>query len=42
MKPVCEDVIWGIIGRNWVGLPPAISDIREEIRDDIVNPFDVL
>ena len=42
MKPIGEDVIWGIIGRNWVGLPPAISDIGEEIRDYVVNPFYVL
>lgn len=42
MKSIGEDVIWGVIGCDWMGLPPAVSDIGEEIRDDIVNPLNVL
>lgn len=37
METVSEDVVRGIVRSNRVRFPPAVPDVRQQVRDDVVD-----
>jgi hypothetical protein len=42
MKALCELVVRGVVPRQWMWSAADGAGVGEEVRDDIVGPFDVL